>query len=107
MDKHLITVRFKEPLLLGRALDAVYAISDGQRFENCNIELSFYDSLFFKVKFPQAGARTPYEQYIPWAAVGTCFVEDNEVVNAQLKTYTPADMTEVAAKRGRPKKVAE
>lgn len=107
----IVTVRMREPLLLGRALDTVTSISDGQQFEGCNIELSFYSDMFFKVHFPATTRRSAYSQFLPWSNVGTAMLDETpeeSIVDTLVEHSEWEEKSALQAsvgKRGRPKKV--
>ncbi len=103
-NRQLVTVRFKDPIYIGRALDAAHSISDGQSFESCNISLEFYDSMFFKVVFPSTGRRAAYEQYIPWTTVSTAFIEPSVADDVVAMQMDAVEAVGAPRKRGRPAK---
>ena len=103
----IVTVRFKDPILVGRSMEVVTSLADGMNIEGHDIELEWYNDMFFKLVFP-ASHRKPlgYHQMIPWSNVATALIEEEENEKAAVDHLIGLQMAEPAApkKRGRPAK---
>ena len=63
--------RFVTQFLIGRPLEPMSSISDGQRFREDTLEVSYFNDTFMSVRFPTSG----YTQLVPWTAVATLIIK--------------------------------
>ena len=67
------TARFLGQFMVGKELEPMSSISNGQRFREYNISLTYLNTTFMKVVF--TSQKATYTQLIPWSAVSTVILK--------------------------------
>jgi len=82
-------VRFRDAILLGKSLEPVRSLSNGQRYDGAFIGLSLFNELFIKVSFQHADPAKDYAQLVPLARIDTCLFVETVVDNAEPSPKKP------------------
>jgi len=67
----VVTARFVTQFLLGKELEPMTSVSNGQRFRDNNLEVTYFNDTFMSIRYPKAA----YTQLVPWTAVATVIFE--------------------------------
>lgn len=65
--------RFTGQFMVGRELEPMSSISDGQRIRDYVVSLTYFNDVFMSVKM--VSQQRSYTQLIPWASVATVILK--------------------------------
>lgn len=68
-------VRFNGQFMVGRVLEPMSSISDGQRFRGGTVSLTYLNNTFLQIRFDKVDGKDTYSQLVPWAAVATVILK--------------------------------
>lgn len=67
--------RFVGQFMIGRELEPMTSISNGARFRDRTVEVSYFNDVFMAIDFSANARDNGYQQLVPWAAVSTIIIK--------------------------------
>lgn len=90
----IMNVRFGNAVLLGKACEPFFFISQGQRMDSSRLVIEPFDANFMRITFKHAAPERDYCQLVPWARVDTAMYTESapskEKDTSDLPDATPA-----------------